>query len=80
MLLQSNRHPSVQAHFGFDPDEKGLLANVDEVISHHCQRKVPASWGISSNLRSHLRIKHPVKYAEHNDHNAGGETLVSNMQ
>ncbi len=53
----------IWTHFGFEPDGKGQPVNLDEAICHICRRKVSVSRGNTTNLRSHLRINHPLAFA-----------------
>lgn len=50
----------IWTHFGFEPDDKGQPVNLDEAICRICSRKVSVSRGNTTNLRSHLRINHPL--------------------
>ncbi len=53
----------IWAHFGFEPDDMGQPVNLDEAICRICRRKVSVSRGNTTNLRSHLRINHPLTFA-----------------
>ncbi|KAM4590974.1 E3 SUMO-protein ligase ZBED1-like [Odontesthes bonariensis] len=47
-------------HFGFQPNEKGEPANLDEAVCKICFRKLQVKRGNTSNLRSHLASYHPA--------------------
>lgn len=53
----------IWAHFGFEPDDKGQKANLDEATCHIRRKKVSASQGNLSKLRSHVLINHPAAFA-----------------
>ncbi|QQP39025.1 Zinc finger BED domaincontaining protein 1like, partial [Caligus rogercresseyi] len=63
LVAKPNVTSSVWAHFGFEPDDRGLPANVEEPICKICYKKIPVSRSSTSNLRSHLRINHPATFA-----------------
>lgn len=50
-------------HFGFQPNEKGEPANLDEAVCKICGKKIQAKRGNTSNLRSHLASYHPATEA-----------------
>ncbi|XP_076591430.1 E3 SUMO-protein ligase ZBED1 [Chaetodon auriga] len=47
-------------HFGFQPNEKGEPANLDEAVCKLCGKKIQVKRGNTSNLRSHLASYHPA--------------------
>lgn len=63
LVAKLNTASPIWAHFGFEPNEKGLPANLDEPICRLCHKKVPVSRSNTSNLRSHIRINHPATFA-----------------
>lgn len=55
---------AVWAFFGFEGDEEGKPKQEDIAICRICERKVSAKGGNTSNLLSHLKNHHPLKYNE----------------
>ncbi|XP_041839216.1 uncharacterized protein LOC121638472 isoform X2 [Melanotaenia boesemani] len=53
----------VWLYFGFKADENGRPLNSDEAICRLC-RKIVVSKGNTTNLRSHLRRRHPADFFE----------------
>ncbi|XP_072240295.1 E3 SUMO-protein ligase ZBED1-like isoform X2 [Leuresthes tenuis] len=53
----------VWLYFGFKGDEKGRPLNCDEAICRLC-RKIVIAKGNTTNLRSHLRRRHPADFYE----------------
>ena len=51
------------AHFGLGASDKGK-ARSDEVVRHLCAKHVVPKGGNNSNLLSHLRVHHPLNFAE----------------
>jgi len=51
-------------HFALECDEQGHYKSKDIVICLLCSKGVIAKGGNTSNLKSHLRIHHPLHYAE----------------
>lgn len=47
-------------HFGFQPNEKGEPANLNEAICKICGKTVQVKRGNTSNLRAHLTSYHPA--------------------
>ncbi len=61
---KSNVTSPVWEHFGFQPNEKGEPANLDEPICTICGKRVPVTRGNTSNLRCHLANCHPAIKAQ----------------
>lgn len=51
----------VWIYFGFKADERGRPLNSDEAICRLC-RKIVLAKGNTTNLRSHLKRRHPVEF------------------
>lgn len=51
----------VWIYFGFKADERGRPLNADEAICRLC-RKIVLAKGNTTNLRSHLKRRHPVEF------------------
>ncbi len=47
-------------HFGFQPNEKGEPANLDEAVCKICRKKIQVKRGNTSNSKSHLASYHPA--------------------
>jgi len=54
----------VWTYFGFEADEDGKAKSDEVAICRSCQRRVKAKGSNTSNLFSHLRVHHPLKFAE----------------
>ncbi|XP_031677083.1 uncharacterized protein LOC116372120 isoform X2 [Oncorhynchus kisutch] len=55
---------AIWVHFGFKPNEKGEPQNIDEAVCRLCRRIVFVKGGNTSNLRHHLRLRHPDIFSE----------------
>lgn len=64
LVPKPNVTSPVWEHFGFQPNEKGEPANLDEPICKICCKKVPVTRGNTSNLRCHLANCHPAIEAQ----------------
>ncbi|KAI2662248.1 E3 SUMO-protein ligase ZBED1 [Labeo rohita] len=64
LVPKPNVTSPVWEHFGFQPNEKGEPANLDEPICKICGKKVPVTRGNTSNLRCHLANCHPAIEAQ----------------
>lgn len=54
---------AIWQHFGFRPNDKGEPVNTDEAVCKICMKIVIARDGNTSNLRTHIRINHPLTAA-----------------
>lgn len=63
LVSKPNTVSPIWAHFGFEGDDKGQPVNLDKAVCRICRTKVSVSRGNTTNLRSHLRINHPVAFA-----------------
>lgn len=63
LVSKKNTTAAVWEYFGFRPNEKGEVVNTEDAICKLCYKKVIARDGNTSNLRSHLRIHHPLTAA-----------------
>ena len=63
LVSKKNTTSAVWQYFGFQPNEKGEAVNIDEAICKLCDKKVTTRDGYTSNLRTHLRINHPLTAA-----------------
>ncbi len=64
LIPKPNVTSPVWEHFGFQPNEKGEPANLDEPICKICGKRVPVTCGNTSNLRCHLANCHPAIEAQ----------------
>ena len=64
LIAKKNTTSHVWTYFGFVPGPSGKPLNLDIPVCTICFRDVPAKWGNTSNLLSHLEIKHPTEYTE----------------
>ncbi len=64
LIPKPNVISPVLEHFGFQPNEKGEPANLDELICKICGKRVPVTRGNTSNLRCHLANCHPAIEAQ----------------
>lgn len=63
LVFKPNTVSPIWAHFGFEADDNGQPVNLDKAVCRICRTKVSVSRGNTTNLRSHLRINHPVAFA-----------------
>ena len=66
LVSKKNTTSAVWEYFGFQANEKGEPVNTDEAICKLCYKKVTARDAITSNLRTHLRVNHPLTAARMN--------------
>ncbi|XP_047229374.1 E3 SUMO-protein ligase ZBED1-like [Girardinichthys multiradiatus] len=63
LVAKKNTTSAVWQYFGFLANEKGEPVNTDEAICKLCDKNVTARDGNTSNLRTHLRVNHPLTAA-----------------
>ena len=66
LVSKKNTTSAVWEYFGFQANEKGEPVNTDEAICKLCYKKVTARDANTSNLRTHLRVNHPLTAARMN--------------
>ena len=54
----------VWTHFGFEADEEGKPKSSDVAVCRLCHKTVSAKGGNTSNLFSHLGVRHPLQHTE----------------
>ena len=65
LVAKANAKSPAWTYFGFQADEQGKATSDSAIICRLCNQPVKSGGGGStSNLISHLRIKHPLKHAE----------------
>ena len=63
VVVKTKTTSPVWAHFGLGASDKGK-AKRDEVVYHLCAKRVVAKGSNTSNLLSHLRVHHQLKFTE----------------
>ena len=64
LLPKPHTTSPVSAHFGFEPDKEGKAKTTDTATCGHCKKHVKSKGSNTTNLFSHLKVHHPMKYAE----------------
>lgn len=62
LVDKRNTKSPIWAHFGLKPDENGVPKDLNTPVCKICFEEVVARNGNTSNLRTHLRVKHPEVY------------------
>ena len=65
MMPKPNTTSPVWKHFALEVNEKGKVKNDEEVVCWLCSKKVVAKESNRSNLIVHLRVHHPLQYADY---------------
>ena len=63
LVAETKTTSPMWAHFGLGASDKGKVRS-DEAICRLCAKGVAAKVGNTSNLHLHLRVHHPLKFAE----------------
>ncbi|KAI7804933.1 putative zinc finger BED domain-containing protein 1-like [Triplophysa rosa] len=64
LVSKPNTTAPIWKCFGFKPDEKGQLNDIDTAICRLCKREIAAKSSNTTNLRTHLKSHHPIEFAE----------------
>ncbi|XP_010886538.2 uncharacterized protein LOC105020893 isoform X2 [Esox lucius] len=64
LVCKPNVKSPIWVHFGFKPNDKGEPLKLDEAVCRLCRRIVFVKGGNTTNVRHHLRLRHPDVFSE----------------